>query len=744
MVRMLSDAVRLARSGLMDREYYQAQTGLRFGSAFAVARHFLRDGAEAGLSPHPLFEPALLAPTESDVAALMVEYVAHPERFADHTPHPLFDLARARGQLRERGLSRKPNAWIAWVSTATVATPVPTAKKLPSLPWGDVRRSLIQAAAQWRSGARSEPAEGPVTTGPAPDQELTSIIVPVAVGLDATLRQPRLTGNLPHLEVVCVGAMSRAQYCCLGAIGLTRRTRPVLAPPIEGDDDLPLPELWNLGASQASGSRLVFLAPNVTIGSAAIADLAAALDDAATAVAQPLNEQPDMTIASAGALYATNDRVPDQLLRGHPISDAEPLAGRPLPAAHSAVLAIRSAAFAALGGFGVGFDADHAGIDLSLRAAQAGLGQTTLAIGSRATVRPLPDGHADNGSSADLLRRRHPVPPDGTEEALRACGFALSSGEVTRPRLGVDALPSLRWTIDTPVTAGWWADSWGDWHYAHSLARALRRLGQQVAVDTRQARERETRRFDDVLLTLRGMDDVRPAGAPVNLMWIIYGPEQVSAEEAARYDQVFASSISWSQQRTEEWGLPIRPLLQCTDTELFHPGRAGSEPEGGVLFVGNARREGARPMVDAALASGIDMRLYGTGWEDVPAAAGRLTGVRVANRELGRHYAQAGIVLNDHLETMRRAGFVSNRLFDAVACGARVLSDPIDGAAELFGDSVVCCEPAHVADILTAPWDDHWPSAERRLANSERIRAEHSFDQRAQVLLDAAVGVLSQ
>ena len=147
-------------------------------------------------------------------------------------------------------------------------------------------------------------------------------------------------------------------------------------------------------------------------------------------------------------------------------------------------------------------------------------------------------------------------------------------------------------------------------------------------------------------------------------------------------------------------------------------------------------------MVEAALAAGAELRLYGTGWDEIPAAAGRLTGLRVPNQELGLLYSGAGVVLNDHLETMRQAGFVSNRLFDAVACGARVLSDPVEGVADLFGDSVLCCDPSQVAEILAQPWESQWPSAETRLAHAERVLREHSFDQRAQVLLDAAVEVL--
>lgn len=745
MARRLSDALQLARSGLVDRDYYQAQTGRRFATGLSAARHFLQDGADAGLSLHPLFEPAWLLRPQDDpgtAAEVVLDFLARPEHYADRSPHPLFDLVRARRQLRDRGQDRVGNAWLAWVLSAGPGSVVPTAKRTPALRWDGVRTSLIQAASRWRAGSPAAPLGWPAAPVDRPGTDL-SIVVPAPPDLSATLRLPALTGGAATTELVCVGRLSRAQYCCLTGIGLTRRVTPVPATPSVADGaDLDLAGLWNLGAARASGDRLVFLAPAATATAAALATLAAALDDPATAIVQPLNELPDMTIASAGAVYLADDPVPAPLLRAHPVTDAEPLAQLPLPAAHSAALAVRREDFAALDGFEPALGSHLLEVDLSLRAAAAGLGRTVLVADSRITAR-LPDEPSGSASAApELLRQRHPTVPPGSEECLRAAGFTLSSGEVTRLRAGVDALPSLRWTIDTPVTAGWWAESWGDWHYAHSLARALRRLGQQVAVDTRQARGRGTRRFDDVLLTLRGMDEVRPAAAPVNLLWIIYNPQEVSAAEAAGYDRVFASSVRWSQQRTAEWGIPIQPLLQCTDAELFHPGRAGPEPEGGVLFVGNARRGGSRPMIDAALASGVELALYGTGWENVPAAAGRLTGLRVPNRDLGRRYAEAGIVLNDHLETMRQAGFVSNRLFDAVACGARVLSDPIDGAAELFGRSVVCCEPAQVAGILTGAWDDHWPSVEERLTNAARIRAEHSFDQRARVLLDAALEVL--
>mgnify|MGYP003325756257 CR=1 FL=1 len=41
---------------------------------------------------------------------------------------------------------------------------------------------------------------------------------------------------------------------------------------------------------------------------------------------------------------------------------------------------------------------------------------------------------------------------------------------------------------------------------------------------------------------------------------------------------------------------------------------------------------------------------------------------------------------------MREWGFVSNRIFDVLACGTPVISDPVPGLHELFGDAVVTVE----------------------------------------------------
>ena len=92
---------------------------------------------------------------------------------------------------------------------------------------------------------------------------------------------------------------------------------------------------------------------------------------------------------------------------------------------------------------------------------------------------------------------------------------------------------------------------------------------------------------------------------------------------------------------------------------------------------------------------------------------------------------------------MRADGFVSNRLFDAVASGARVVTDPIldaAGLAELFGPGVQVYEtPEDLARLATlADPDSVFGDDATRRAAADRVRTQHSFAARAARLIEVA------
>ena len=228
----------------------------------------------------------------------------------------------------------------------------------------------------------------------------------------------------------------------------------------------------------------------------------------------------------------------------------------------------------------------------------------------------------------------------------------------------------------------------------------------------------------------------------VNLIWVISHPDLVSADELAGYDQVFAAGRRWAQDVTDRWGVPVEPLLQCTDTSLFAPTAAEHDTGHAVLFVGNSRNV-YRPAVEAAVKAGVDLAVYGGMWETY--IDPRLVLAQsVPNDRLPAMYRAAGVVLNDHWDDMRREGFWSNRLFDVAAAGGRVLSDHIDGTAEIFGPSVRTWRSAeHLTELLGQPLGELFPDDATLVENALRIGREHSFDARARRLVEVAVQQLT-
>ena len=131
--------------------------------------------------------------------------------------------------------------------------------------------------------------------------------------------------------------------------------------------------------------------------------------------------------------------------------------------------------------------------------------------------------------------------------------------------------------------------------------------------------------------------------------------------------------------------------------------------------------------------------MYGVGWEAY-LQPGQIRGEFIANAELPAAYAGAGVVLNDHWPDMAAEGFLSNRLFDAAACGSRILTDEATGLSDVFGGDVRTYSDADsLVAALSGDRDEQFPSREDRLTLAARIARDHSFDARAAVLVERAL-----
>ncbi|MCA1830382.1 MAG: glycosyltransferase, partial [Actinobacteria bacterium] len=176
--------------------------------------------------------------------------------------------------------------------------------------------------------------------------------------------------------------------------------------------------------------------------------------------------------------------------------------------------------------------------------------------------------------------------------------------------------------------------------------------------------------------------------------------------------------------------VPVHVMHQATDTTRFRPVEPDRDLAAEVLFVGNSRGQ-RRPAVDWAIAAEAPITVYGSAWDDlIPKRYVKDT--YFPNEMLATLYSSADILLNDHWPDMRDAGIISNRIFDALACGTFVLSDSVVGIEEIFGEAVPVFRDE---DEFRAMLDKYRadPKERRRLATlgMEIVRRGHSFDARA-------------
>jgi hypothetical protein len=561
------------------------------------------------------------------------------------------------------------------------------------------------------------------------------------------------TGNRLDTEVIIFddGHSPPVSLLLAAVSAMDPRVRTVRSP-----DRVGRPLGQNLALAGSTGGRVVFVDSDVEARRGWLAALVAPLEDRAVLATQSLLLEPDGTIGSAGASFASHATFPSPFLAGFPAADAERLGARiEVPATLGTPLCVRADDLVRLRGFDPLFHDGWDDVDLSLRLGAHRPGRLVVATGSVArqvyrAPRSQEPTHEPVVGERIFQERWTGRVPAGDDGLWRLAGFEVlehrADGDPgtlagpVRPVLRWMAEPPvLRWAIKTSIPADARGQSWGDLFFAQVLAAALRRLGQAVAIDAREAVGRESAAHDDVVLVLRGLEAAAHHPGKVNLLWVISHPELIGAAELAAFDHVFVASTTWAEKVAAGGQDRVTALLQATDPQRFSPEVAVPDTGHRLLFVGNSRRGVYRPSVRHLIEAGVDVAIYGRGWEEFVDPR-HVKGLQIPNERLAAAYRSAGVVLNDHWDDMRESGFVSNRLFDAVAAGARVISDDIAGSQEIFGAAVRTYRtPEELVRLSTTPVRELFPADERLVEISRRVRCEHSFDRRAAVLLETAL-----
>lgn len=477
---------------------------------------------------------------------------------------------------------------------------------------------------------------------------------------------------------------------------------------------------------------LCFLAPTIEpVEDGWLARLAAAISDD-TVAATPLVVHPERPPG-----WATRDDLRVRVLGIEVSMSAD---GVPEPHARSAggdpsvrrtvteilgtaatCLVVDRAAFEAVGGFDSLHDVDAMVVDLCAR---------LRAVGGRVVV--VPDS---------LVTDRRPVPSPASLASPITASSPAWHDVVDRhgPALARWAEADDRGTtfvITVAAPSEKMAPRWGDWHLAQALARSLRRAGHHTRVQTLVDADSPAGRTCDVHVVLRGRAVVARSSGQRHVLWIISHPEEVGLDECEEADLIFVASDRFAAHLRAHTSTPVEVLLQATDERRFRPVPIDPRHAHAVAVVAKTR-DVPRPAVADALAAGLRPAIYGTGWEAFVPPELVVTDY-VANEQLPAVYSSVGVLLNDHWGTMRDWGFVSNRVFDALACGAVVVSDDLPEIGELFGDAAPTYRrPEELRRLVDAALADPEAAHVRAAAGRERVLAAHTFDHRARALLDA-------
>jgi GT2 family glycosyltransferase/spore maturation protein CgeB len=308
-------------------------------------------------------------------------------------------------------------------------------------------------------------------------------------------------------------------------------------------------------------------------------------------------------------------------------------------------------------------------------------------------------------------------------EVLQKHTYAHRARRLAEVLVEYEERPSFCLKIGAPTWEE--AERWGDLHFAQALERQLRGRGHRCLIQVLEEWENNEGLTYDVALVIRGLSRHFPKPGQFNVLWVISHPAEVTSDECDGYDLVCVASERFAAVLAEKTDTPVVVLEQATDPTVFYPDPS-PEYEHDLVYVANSRNV-LRPIVRDLLPTDHDLAVYGGNWDGLIDTK-YVVAEYIPNDELRKVYSSAKIVLCDHWDDMREHGFISNRIYDALACGATIVSDDVAGLSERFGDTVLTYDRADgLVELL-----DRLLDGERRPGSSV---SAGTFEKRVEQLL---------
>jgi GT2 family glycosyltransferase len=411
------------------------------------------------------------------------------------------------------------------------------------------------------------------------------------------------------------------------------------------------------------------------------------------------------------------------------------------PAVTAAAMAWRADVFRRLGGFDEGYRFGYEDVDLCLRAGEAG--HRVYLSGKSFVI------HHEFGTQKQTDRVTKRVNRINNIQRFAARWHQSLKAAYWREKLfGEPFLAEHPLTIAVTVTEYHPATTCGDYFTATGLGKALEGMGYRVVYLARRPVEEWYRIPRDVDILLVMMDDYELPKAKVppgvlTCAWVRNWVDRWQSRPWLKdYDMVLASSRKSLEalQPSLSTRITTGVLRIAVDADLFRPMPADPRYACDLCFVGNifhVPRDIAQSLrLDPSWRFRFWGRLEAPGHPFEPYHEGR-----VPYEEVPRIYNSAKIVLEDCTPMCRPWGCINSRTFEAAACGACIVSNPVPELQELFGDSLLIYRDSQeLSEIIR-----HYLANEdeRKMLGQKARRVVldgHTYDHRAREFRDLVAG----
>ncbi len=247
----------------------------------------------------------------------------------------------------------------------------------------------------------------------------------------------------------------------------------------------------------------------------------------------------------------------------------------------------------------------------------------------------------------------------------------------------------------------------GDYWIGEDFTTGFRALGLNADTDYRGEYQQTHTPPPNLNLYMRGYTDFTPPFPPgCNILYVYYPmaytsssphkatktslnrrtppPENTNLDDDwQNFDLIAVASLSYTEKLNRA-GINAVYVPQFTNPEKFYPAPDPTLTTD-ILFVGSNWHD--RTSLRYALEAGFNVAVYGYNWQGIVPAE-MYKAPYITNTELTHYYSSAKIVLNDHRPDMKEFGFINNRIYDATASGALVISDYMPEIEATYGNAV--------------------------------------------------------